>query len=440
MERRRRRWWFGLALAAILLIGAGIAFAMSSRASSRAAAQARDAAPPPVPVVTAPAHATDVNVYLGGLGSVTPLQTVTVKTRVDGELTSVLFREGQLVPRGQLLAQIDPRPFQAQLEQARGQMARDQAQLENARRDLERYRALVSSGFIAAQQVDTQAALVRQLEGVITADQGVIDTAKVQLAYCGITAPLAGRVGLRQVDAGNIVHASDPNGIVVITQLQPIAVLFTIPEDALPPVLQKLSRGERLAVDAYDRELRQKLATGSLLTVDNQIDPATGTVRLKAEFPNADFALFPNQFVNARLLVDVHRGATVVPTAAIQRGARGSFVYVVEPDHTAAARPVKVGVMEGDEVAVDEGLAPGEQVVVDGADRLREGATVVAQAMPAPSAAPAPTAASAAPAPSAAQSAGTPSHEAPQPAAAPRPERPVARPSPADRRAQSGGP
>jgi membrane fusion protein, multidrug efflux system len=425
---RRRRWWIGLAAVVILVIGVGIALAMSSRATSRATSRAREAPPPPVPVVTAPAVARDVNVYLGGLGSVTALRTVAVKSRVDGELTSVLFKEGQLVSSGQLLAEIDPRPFQAQVEQARGQMARDQAQLENARLDLERYRTLVAGGFIAAQQVDTQAALVRQLEGVVKTDQGVIDNARVQRSYCRITAPITGRLGLRQVDPGNIVHASDPNGIVVITQLQPIAVLFTIPEDALPPVLRKLTAGERLAVDAYDRELRQKLASGSLLTVDNQIDPSTGTVRLKAEFPNTDYALFPNQFVNARLLLDVQRAATVVPSAAIQRSARGPFVYVVKPDRTATARPVKVGVTEGDDVAIDEGLAAGEQVVVDGADRLREGAMVVAQAAtPAASPGAAPTPAS--------SPAASPS-SSPTPTAAPTPASPASPPS--RTRAQSG--
>jgi membrane fusion protein, multidrug efflux system len=420
---RRRRWWIGLAAAVIVVIGVGIALAMSSRATSRAATRAREAPPPPVPVVTSPAVARDVNVYLGGLGSVAALRTVAVKSRVDGELTSVLFKEGQVVSAGQLLAEIDPRPFQAQVEQARGQMARDQAQLENARLDLTRYRTLVAGGFIAAQQVDTQAALVRQFEGVVKTDQGVIDNARVQRSYCRITAPIAGRLGLRQVDPGNIVHASDPNGIVVITQLQPIAVLFTIPEDSLPPVMQKITAGQHLTVDAYDRELRRKLASGSLLTVDNQIDPGTGTVRLKAEFPNGDYALFPNQFVNARLLLDVRRAATVVPTTAIQRSAKGPFVYVVKPDRTATARPVKVGVTEGDDVAIEDGLAVGEQVVVDGADRLREGATVVAQAAT-PSATPSP-------APSTSPAAGPATSSAPPPAASPSPP-------PTGTRAQSG--
>ena len=376
-----RRWRIGLVAAALVVLAAGIAWAMSRQVSppGQRAGRPGATAPRAVPVVVAPARTRDMGVYLNGLGNVTAYQSVTVKSRVDGQLMSVLFKEGQLVAAGDRLAQIDPRPFQVQLEQAEGQMARDEALLKNARLDLERFRLLLSQDSIASQQVDTQAALVRQYEGVVKMDQGAIDNAKLQLTYCRITAPLAGRVGLRLVDPGNIVHASDTTGLVVITEIQPIAVLFTIAEDSLPAVLDRLGHGVRMPVDAYDREQRRKLASGSLLTVDNQIDPSTGTVRLKALFLNTDSGLFPNQFVNARLLLEVKRGATVVPAVAIQRGARGAFVYVVKPDQTAEARPIKVGFIEGDEASIDTGLRVGEQVVVDGADRLRDGVQVEPQ-------------------------------------------------------------
>ncbi len=371
-----KRWWIGL-LAVCLLAGAAYVFATKSdEAQSRAAKQGTNSLTRSVPVTAVAAKTGDIGVYLTGLGAVTPLKTVTVKSRVDGELMAVHFREGQIVHSGELLAQIDPRPFQVQLTQAEGQMLRDQALLKNAQIDLARYRELIKEDLIPQQQLDTQEYLVHQYEGVVKTDQGQIDNAKLQLIYSRITSPITGRVGLRLVDQGNIVHANDTNGLAVITQLQPITVVFTIPEDNLPPVLAKLKAGERLPVDAYDREQRRKLATGSLLTVDNQIDPSTGTVRLKAIFPNENNELFPNQFVNARLLLDVKRGATLVPAAAVQRSPQGTFVYVVKADQTVGVRAVTVGVTEGEQASIETGLAPAEVVVVDGTEKLREGSKV----------------------------------------------------------------
>lgn len=329
-----------------------------------------------MPVVAQPAKKSDVNVYLTGLGTVTPLKTVTVRSRVDGQLMRVLFREGQLVREGELLAEIDPRPFQAALTQVEGQMARDQALLANARIDLERYRALLAQDSIAKQLVDTQEALVRQYEGTVKIDQGQADNARLQLMYSRVTAPILGRLGLRLVDAGNIIRAGDTNGLVVITQLQPITVVYTIPQDNLPAVLKRAQSGERVPVDAYDRDQKAKLASGALLTVDNQIDTTTGTVKLKAQFSNDDAGLFPNQFVNVRMLIDTRRDVTTVPSAALQRGARGLFVYVVKEDRTVTLRDVKTGPAENDMTIIESGIESGELVVVDGMDRLREGATV----------------------------------------------------------------
>ena len=379
--RRFRPWLIIVGVIVVLGAGAYVVHVRSGNAQSKTTSSVPGQRPrsAPVPVIATTARSSDMAVYLSGLGSVTALNTVTVHTRVDGELTKVLFQEGQRVNAGDLLAEIDPRPFQAQLTQAQGNLLRDEALLRNARVDLERYRTLVAEDSIPKQQLDTQVELVHQYEGVVETDRGQIENVKLQLIYCRVTAPLSGRLGLRLVDPGNIVHATDQNGLVVITQVQPIAVIFTIPEDSLPPVLAKLNTGAKLEVDAWDRDQKQRLASGTLLTVDNQIDPTTGTVRLKAIFPNADGRLFPSQFVNAHLRLDVKRGATVVPQAAIQPSSQGPFVYVVKADHSVTVRPVKVGVTEGENAAIDSGLSPGETVVVDGADRLREGSQVALQ-------------------------------------------------------------
>ena len=336
----------------------------------------------PVPVVATPATTGDVNVYLAGLGSVTPVATVVIRSRIDGQLMRVLFKEGQVVRAGELLAEIDPRPYQVQLATAEGQMARDQAQLKNAQIDAERYRVLLKQDSIAKQQVDTQESLVRQFEATTKINQAAIDTAKLNLTYARVIAPIGGRLGLRQVDVGNMVRAGDANGLVVITQLQPITVIFTIPEDALPPVMAKIRSASTLPVDAYDRADKVKLATGSLLTADNQIDPATGTVKLKAIFPNTDNALFPSQFANVRMLLDTKAGAVLVPSSAIQRGTPGTFVYVVNPGNTASVRKIVPGPVQGAFTSVESGIAAGELVVVDGGDKLREGARVEVSGAP----------------------------------------------------------
>jgi membrane fusion protein, multidrug efflux system len=329
-----------------------------------------------VAVAASIAHRGNMPVYFDGLGSVLAYYTVTVRSRVDGELTAVYFREGQNIRQGEVLAEIDPRPFQVQLEQAEGQMARDQATLENAKVDLDRYQGLVAEDAVPKQQLDTQAALVKQLEGALKVDQAAIDNARLQLVYCRIVAPIEGRIGLRLVDPGNIVHASDPNGLLVITEMRPITVLFTLPEDSLPPVLGKLRGGVLLAVEAYNRDKSQKLASGRLLTVDNQIDQNTGTTRLKAVFENEEGTLFPNQFVNVRLLVDVLRGKVLVPSVAIQRGAQGTYVYVVKADNTVEFRLVEAGINEGNLTVVNQGLKVGERVITDGADKLQPGSRV----------------------------------------------------------------
>ena len=331
---------------------------------------------PMVPVRVQAAISEDLDIYLRGLGTVTAFNTVTVRSRVQGELIEVLFKEGDSVRAGDVLARIDPRPFEVALDQALGAQQQNEAQYENAKRDLQRYQTLRKQDSIAPQLLDTQLALVRKFEGLIKSDQAAVDNARLQLSYTTITAPIAGRLGLRRVDAGNLVNANDPSGVVVITQTQPIAVMFTLPENDLPAVREPMLAGNTLAVDAYDRADMNRLAEGKLLSIDNQIDIATGTVKLKAEFANRSDALFPNQFVNIRMKVRTLQNALTIPAAAVQQGNRGAFVYVIEADDIAAVKPVKIGDRSGERVVVLDGIKVGDRVVLEGTDRLRAGAKV----------------------------------------------------------------
>ncbi|KAB0636059.1 MdtA/MuxA family multidrug efflux RND transporter periplasmic adaptor subunit, partial [Burkholderia latens] len=330
----------------------------------------------PQPVSVATATQGEMPIVLSALGTVTPLASVTVKTQLSGYLQSVAFQEGQIVKKGDLLAQIDPRPYQVALANAEGTHARDAALLATARIDLKRYQTLLAQDSIASQTVDTQASLVKQYEGTVKTDQAAIDSAKLNLAYARITAPVSGRVGLRQVDPGNYVTPGDTNGIVVITQLQPMSVIFTTSEDNLPQIVKQVNAGQKLSVTAYNRNNTVPLETGTLETLDNQIDTSTGTIKLRATFANKDGLLFPNQFVNTRLLVDVMRNATIVPTAAVLTGSIGQFVYIVKPDNTVTVRKVKVGPVDGERTSILSGVALGERVVTDGSDRLREGSKI----------------------------------------------------------------
>lgn len=374
-RKKSRAWvWF-----AVLLVIALSGYYLLQRNNNQKAAATKSAARPAsraIPVVTATAARGSMGVYLNGLGLATAFNTVTIRTRVDGELIKVAFEEGQLVHAGDLIAKIDPRPYQVQLEQAEGLMARDQATLNNAKVDLNRYQVLMSQDAIPKQQLDTQVATVRQSEGAIKSDQAAIDSAKLQLVYCDIHSPLTGRIGLRMVDQGNMVHAADANGLAAVTQLQPIAVIFNIAEDNLPAVTQKMRAGAKLSVEAWDRDMKKKLANGMLLTIDNQVDQTTGTVRFKASFPNEDNTLFPNQFVNARLLLDTKRNIVIVPAAAVQRSPDSMYVYVVKQDNTVEVRNIVSTLTEGDQSAIDSGLEPGDMVVIDGVDKLQPGAKV----------------------------------------------------------------
>src|SRR5262249_42719828 len=362
-----------VALLGLLLI-AGVAWWIYQRPQATTQRPSRFGQTPPV--ATAPVQSGDINVTINALGTVTSLATVTVRSQISGYITRIAFTEGQFVNKGDLLVEIDSRPYQLALSQAEGALKQHQAMLQAAKLDLERYQTLAKTNAIPRQQLDAQVATVQQDEGLIMVDQAQIDTARLNIAYCHIVAPLSGRIGLRQIDQGNYVTANDANALVVITQLAPISVLFTTAEDNLPPILKRMQGGAVLPVTAFNRNATQKLATGKLLAFDSQIDTTTGTVKLRAQFDNADSALFPNQFVNVQLLVDTLSGTEVVPTSAIQRGAPGTFVYVVGEDRKVSVRKVELGPVDGERIAIKSGLKPGERVVTDGADKLRDGIEV----------------------------------------------------------------
>jgi len=366
-----RHWFAWLALA--LLIGLASAFVWRRSESRQTAAPGT---PPPVPVVVARAEPGDIGDYVTGLGTVTPINTVEIRTRVDGQLMTVAYREGQMVRLGAPLVEIDPRPFQVQLQQAEAQLLKDQAALQNARIDLERYESLIAKNAIAQQILQTQRATVAQGEATLKTDQAAIDSAKLNLDYCHITAPISGRIGLRLVDPGNMVSAAANTPLLVITQTQPISVIFTIPEQQVAEVRAALKTGRPLRVDAFDRDGTDIIASGELTTLDNQIDQTTGTLKLRATAPNRDDALFPNQFVNARMLVQERRGVTLIPNAAVQRNARTTFVYVVKRDQTVAVRNVTLGTADAERSEVVQGISPNELVVIQGVDRLRPGSRV----------------------------------------------------------------
>jgi multidrug efflux system membrane fusion protein len=378
----RKYGWLWLVI--LVLVGVGAYYHFRSPASPAKAVSG--AAQPPggmpgrgsgaIPVVAAIARKGSIGVYFTGLGAVTPIYTVTIKSQISGYLMQVLYKEGQIVNKGDALAEIDPRPYQVMLEQAQAGLARDQANLENAKVDLKRYQTLVPLKAVPEQQLATQEALVKSDQAIVQTDQAQIDVAKLDLVYCHIIAPITGRVGLRLVDPGNYVTANDATGLVVITQVEPISVIFTLPEDQLPAILAKTRAGAQLKVEAYDREMKAKISQGWLATIDNQIDPTTGTVKLRANFENRDGSLFPNQFVNARLLVEEKQGVTLVPTATVQRNSQITYVYLVKPDSTVTVRNITLGTSEGEDSEVTSGLVPGDQVVMTGVDKLQEGSKV----------------------------------------------------------------
>jgi membrane fusion protein, multidrug efflux system len=379
---QKSRWWIWVLLG-VLAVGGFWYYHSKNQATSAAgapgAAGGKGGAPgaaPTIPVIVAKTQKGDLPVYYNGLGNVTAFNTVTVRSRVDGQIVKINFTEGQFVRQGEALVEIDPRPYQVLLEQAEGQQAKDLAQLHDVQVDLNRYTTLYKEGVTAKQQVDTQQALVGQYEGALKADQGSIDNAKLQIAYSHITAPINGRVGLRLVDVGNIVHASDTTGLLVITQLQPISVLFSLPQDQLQEVMAKMHALKALPVEAFDRDNTTKIATGKLLTIDNQIDTTTGTYKLKAVFDNPNNELFPNQFVNVHLLVDTKKNIVLVPTPAILRGPQGTYVFSVSSDNTVKVRVVTLAETVNNITGVTSGLNPGDVVVTDGQDKLQDGSKV----------------------------------------------------------------
>jgi multidrug efflux system membrane fusion protein len=387
-ESKSHAWLWVVALA--IIVALGVWYFRGTKASTEAQSPGgagagagagrggRQGGPGVVPVVVATAQKGDLPVYFNGLGTATAFNTVTVRSRVDGQIVKINFTEGQTVHQGDALVEIDPRPYQVQLEQAEGQLAKDQAQLRDVQVNYDRFQLLFKEGVIPKQQVDTQQSQVGQFEGSIKADEGLIDSAKLQTVYCHITAPITGRVGLRLVDVGNIVHASDTTGLLVITQLQPISVIFSLPQDQLSQVLSKL-HGSQLPVEAYDRDDTTKIAAGKLVTVDNQIDTTTGTYKLKAVFGNENNVLFPNQFVNIHLLVDTKHNVTIVPSPAIQRGPQGTYVFTVQPDNTVKIVPVTEALSSGNSVGISSGVQPGDTVVIDGQDKLQDGSKIEAR-------------------------------------------------------------
>ena len=377
--RKRTRWV--LLLFVVAALSAAAAWAIRTRTSGPPPALAAkpESQARAVPVTVTPVARRDVPIYLEGLGTVTASMTVTIKTQLDGRLDQVLFKEGQAVRRGQLLAQIDPRPYQVQLEQGQGALARDEALLKNARLNADRDRVLVEKKLVAQQQLDTDQATVGQLEGTVEVDRATIDSARLNLDYARITSPIDGVTGIRQVDPGNVVHTTEPNGIVVLTKLDPVAVLFTLPQDDLTPVREALLQSGTLPVDAYNRDGSALLGTGELTLIDNQINQTTSTIRLKAQVPNPRHLLWPNQFVNARLHLTTKKDALVIPSIALQRGPTGSFVYVVGNDSTVSTRAVQVSTTQGEVALVAKGLEPGERVVTEGQNQLRPGALVSAR-------------------------------------------------------------
>jgi multidrug efflux system membrane fusion protein len=366
-------WRMWLTGALILLV---VGYFWHARRQAAEATAASKVARPMVPVSAVTAQRGDLNLYLTAIGTVTPFNTTTVKSRVDGAIEKIFYKEGQTVKEGDLLIEIDPRPYQVQLTQAQGQMAKDQATYQDATLTFQRDQTLYSEGVLSRQQLDDQQSLMNQARGAVESDRGTVDSAKLNLTYSKITAPISGRIGLRILDLGNLVHATDATGLAVITQLQPIAAIFALPEDDIPKIVKRSQGGQPLAVEAWDREFKKKLSTGTLLTFDNQIDQTTGTVRLKAQFDNLDYALFPSQFINARLLIDTISDTVLVPTAAVQKSPQGNFVWVVKPDNTVVQRGITVGATEGELSSIATGLTQGETIVTDGVDKLQPGGKV----------------------------------------------------------------